>query len=170
MARRASSSSGGKGASRKGIGGILKFGMSWAGYLFAWLAGSAMPATFLGTWIAWGLGHLPAWVGGVIVLAGVLTTIRDIGMDWEPNRAAAMVAVFIPSVAAGVSIAVAGHSNKAAHLSAWIKGLASSILGLLGPTFGSLIGTVGALGILVGAVVSAWILASRTMGKAGATV
>lgn len=119
-------------------GGVLAVGM--------WI-GSAMRAI---------LGPIPwAWLPAVAALGLLVAIVRDFLMDGEPNKIAVYGAIALPSLAAGATgkLGDSIHDWSAAILT-WVN--------TWGPAW---LGTSSAAGLTIGFIVTAILLAQRTVKK-----
>ena len=146
---------------KSGTGGASKkvLILAWVGYIFALAGAAALPATFLGSWIAWCVSHVWGWVGPALLLAGAVSITLDIALDLVPNRLAVWCTIAMPSIAAGID----GKDGEPGKLATKVGDASDWILPTVNDRLGSWLGTTSTIGICIGAIGAAWLVSRRTM-------
>jgi hypothetical protein len=78
-------------------------GLAWLSWIAALIGGWGLNGTWGGSFIAGVLGFLPDPVAPIILFLGGLWMLLDAFLDFEPNRPAVWLAIFLPSVGQAVN-------------------------------------------------------------------
>jgi hypothetical protein len=126
--------------------------LAWTSYGLGWLGGAAAVDTFIGSWTSGLLGIFPTWVALVAMVPAAGFQIRDIGMDWEPNRLALYGAIMTPLLAASIPT----------RLGEVITNACSDVLSYVDKSAGTWIGS-SAYGLMFGCLTLAILISRRAL-------
>lgn len=145
-----------------GKGGTIKAQatkvLAWASFALGVAASPLLAGTFVGGIVDNLLGILPSWVALLALVAIVVMTAIDLGMDGVPNR----VALYCAMAACSVARSVQGQLGDSVER--WSNALLTQVRGPLS----SWLGTSSALALALAAGLAAWLVARRTMAAKAA--
>lgn len=133
--------------------------LAWTSMGAALVGGPLVAGTFVGDAVDTVLSALPwAWVPVVVLAVLFVVFVRDLVVDWEPNRQAIYTLLVMPSVARA----------SAGELGATIGDWSRAALDVVADPLRGLLGTGAPVGLAVIVAATALLLAQRSV-KAGKT-
>lgn len=132
--------------------------MAWVSFGTAVCGGVLAAGMWIGEAMHAILSPIPwPWLPAVATLGLLVAIVRDFLMDGEPNKVAVYGAIALPSLAAGA----------AGKLGDSIRDWASAILGWVNSWGPEWLGTSSGVGLALAFIVTAILLAQRTVKKPG---
>lgn len=133
-------------------------GLAWATFAIAIATGALAATTGLGQFVYQLVHAAPwPWLPGVLLLAGVVTTVIDVFNDGQPNQAAVYSVLLIPS------LAISTDGALARNVTSW----SGDVLAFVDPTMSAWLGTTSSTGLAVAGVVGTLLMSKRVVKKGG---
>lgn len=129
--------------------------LAWVSFGAALVGGSALAATFVGSWISGIVGLFPDWIASALFGVGLIAMGIDLAIDRVPNRLAIWMAILLPSIARAVN----------GKLGAAVRDVAGQVSSSANAQIGAWLGNSSVVAIAAFGIAIALLVAKRVVRK-----